>query len=251
MRNGADCRVGSQIRLHRVEDASHAIGGKYRGEPVGNCRYSDMTIFSFHPVKIITTGEGGIITTNSSELYQLLIRLRSHGITRDPVLMDGDSHGAWYYQQIELGFNYRMTDMQATLGTSQMSRLDEFAIRRHEIARRYNQLLSGLPLILPWQSPDGYSAFHLYVVRIDPAKTTISRRTLFDELRNANIGVNVHYIPVHTQSYYRRLGFTNGMFPEAESYHAETISLPMFSAMTVIQQDRVVGVINEIFDHVK
>jgi UDP-4-amino-4,6-dideoxy-N-acetyl-beta-L-altrosamine transaminase len=235
--------LGREYGFIVIEDASHAIGGKYQEEPIGNCRYSDMTVFSFHPVKIITTGEGGAVTTNRPDLYERLLRLRSHGITRDPALMESENHGAWYYQQIELGFNYRMTDIQAGLGASQMARLDEFVTRRHELAERYNRLLAGLPLIVPWQNPDGCSAFHLYVVRVDPAKAT--RRHVFDLLRAANIGVNVHYIPVHTQPYYRRLGFTDGMFPESEQYYSEAISLPMFASMTNELQGRVVEVVRK------
>lgn len=250
---GQSCEMARIAELGReygftvIEDASHAIGGKYRGEPVGNGRHSDMTVFSFHPVKIVTTGEGGVIVTNRPELHEKLIRLRSHGITRDPALMKDESHGAWYYQQVELGFNYRMTDMQAALGTSQMTRLDEFVTRRHDLARRYDCLLSDLPLILPWQSPDAYSAFHLYVVRVDASKAKVTRRQLFDLLRAADIGVNVHYIPVHTQPYYRKMGFVEGMFPEAEHYYAEAISLPMFAGMTEGQQDRVIEILKECF----
>lgn len=230
------CKYGFMI----IEDASHAVGGSYKSGKIGCCSFSDMTVFSFHPVKIITTGEGGMILTNRLDLREKLVRLRSHGITRDASFMDGESHGSWYYQQIELGFNYRMTDMQAALGVSQMQCLDDFVARRHELASRYNQLLADLPLTLPWQHPDTRSAFHLYVIRIDSTRTSIPRRRVFDDLRNANIGVNVHYIPVHTQPYYQRMGFAHGMFPEAERYYSEAISLPMFSAMTEQQQDRVV-----------
>lgn len=226
-----------------IEDASHAIGGYYKGEPIGNCRFSDMTVFSFHPVKIITTGEGGMVLTNNAELHYRLVRLRSHGITRDPSKMIGESHGSWYYQQIELGFNYRMTDIQAALGVSQMAQLGEFVARRHELAQRYDSLMSDLPITLPWQSPEGYSAFHLYVVRVNAA----FRSQVFNALRAANIGVNVHYIPVHTQPYYVRLGFSAGMYPEAECYYRQAISLPIFACMTDEQLDRVVEVMKFVF----
>lgn len=229
-----------------IEDASHAIGARYKGGPVGNCRHSDMTVFSFHPVKIITTGEGGMVLTNNTELHDRLVRLRSHGITRDPSLITEELHGPWYYQQIELGFNYRMTDIQAALGVSQMQRIDEFVEKRHELANRYDRLLSDLPLFLPWQSPEGYSAFHLYVVRMAAA----SRLQVFDALRAANIGVNVHYIPVHTQPYYRRMGFVEGLFPEAEQYYNEAISLPMYYGMTEMQQSRVVITLHECLQSV-
>jgi UDP-4-amino-4,6-dideoxy-N-acetyl-beta-L-altrosamine transaminase len=250
---GQPCEMARIAELGReygfviIEDASHAIGAKYLREPVGNCRYSDMTVFSFHPVKIITTGEGGMVVTNRKDLNESQIRLRSHGITRDPSLIEGDSHGPWYYQQLELGFNYRMTDIQAALGFSQMLRLDDFVARRYELVQRYNELLYGLPLVLPWQQPDNHSAFHLYVVKVDTTKTALSRRQVFDTLRSANIGVNVHYIPVHTQTYYKRMGFSEGMFPEAEQYYAEAVSLPMFSGMTENQQDRVVDVLKGCF----
>jgi UDP-4-amino-4,6-dideoxy-N-acetyl-beta-L-altrosamine transaminase len=195
-----------------VEDASHAIGGRYRQTVIGSCSCSDMTVFSFHPVKIITTGEGGMVLTNSREMYEKLARLRSHGITRDPALMEGDSHGPWYYQEIELGFNFRMTDIQAALGLSQLKCLDEFVARRHHLIGRYSQALSNLPLVLPYQHPEAYSAFHLYVIRLKLNAMKMNRRKVFEELRASGIGVNVHYIPVHTQPYYRKLGFNAGDF---------------------------------------
>ncbi len=222
-----------------IEDASHAIGGKYLDEAVGNCRYSDITVFSFHPVKIITTAEGGLALTNNQDLAQRMDLLRSHGITRDSALMTQITDGPWYYQQIDLGFNYRMTELQAALGVSQMERLDAYVSRRHELARRYDQVMDGSPLTLPWQSPEGYSAYHLYPVRVESRR----RREIFEIMRGADIGVNVHYIPVHTQPYYRKLGFVEGMFPEAERYYAEAISLPLFAGMTEGQQDRVVDVL--------
>lgn len=221
-----------------IEDASHAIGGKYCSEPVGNCRYSDITIFSFHPVKIVTTAEGGMALTNNVKLAQRMGLLRSHGITRDETLMTHEPDGPWYYQQIDLGFNYRMTELQAALGTSQMQRLDAYVARRHELAQRYNQLLNGLPVTLPWQHPDSYSGLHLYVIRIRGGKEKHLR--VFETLRALGVGVNLHYIPVHTQPYYQDMGFRQGDYPEAEAYYGQAISLPMFPTMTEQQQDEVV-----------
>ena len=229
-----------------IEDASHAIGGKYRGEPIGNCRYSDITVFSFHPVKIITTAEGGLAVTNCTELFERMALLRSHGITRDPAQMVSAPDGAWYYEQIELGFNYRMTDLQAALGLSQFHRLDSYVARRHELARRYDELLVDLPVVTPRQHEDSYSGLHLYVVRLCLKQIGKTHRQVFDELRVSGIGVNLHYIPVHTQPFYRRLGFKRGSFPEAERYYQEAISLPMFPLLSNEDQDRVVAVLGEI-----
>jgi len=228
-----------------IEDASHAIGGKYKGEPIGNCRYSDITVFSFHPVKIITTAEGGMALTNDAALAERMELLRSHGITRDPALMTHEPDGPWYYQQVDLGFNYRMTDLQAALGVSQLERLDRYVQRRHELAQRYNQLLQPLPLTPPWQHPDSYSGLHLYVIRLQLDSGARSHRQVFERLRALGIGVNLHYIPVHTQPYYRQLGFTHGDFPEAERYYAEAISLPLYATMTEQQQDQVVAALAE------
>jgi UDP-4-amino-4,6-dideoxy-N-acetyl-beta-L-altrosamine transaminase len=232
--------------IHVIEDASHAIGGRYRGAPIGNCTFSDMTVFSFHPVKIITTGEGGMIVTNRPELHEKLIRLRSHGITRDPALMEGESQGAWYYQQIELGFNYRMTDIQAALGESQLKRIGEFIERRHVLAERYNKALHGMPLTLPWQRPDCYSAYHLYPIRLNTAELSKTRRQVFDALRSAGILVNVHYIPVHTQPYFLRMGFKKGDFPESENYYSGAISLPMYFGLSDSDQDYVISCVREV-----
>lgn len=229
-----------------IEDASHAIGGKYKGEPVGNCRYSDITVFSFHPVKVITTAEGGMAMTNDDQLAGRMALLRSHGITRDPALMTHVPDGPWYYQQVDLGFNYRMTDIQAALGVSQMTRLDRYIERRHVLARRYDRLLDGLPVTLPWQHPDGYSGLHLYVIRLQLDKVGRSHRQIFESLREQGIGVNLHYIPVHTQPYYRDLGAATGQFPEADRYYAEAISLPLYSGLTNAQQDRVIGALTEV-----
>jgi UDP-4-amino-4,6-dideoxy-N-acetyl-beta-L-altrosamine transaminase len=226
-----------------IEDASHAIGGRYQGGPIGNCHYSDITVFSFHPVKIITTAEGGMALTNSAELANKMALLRSHGITRDPAQMTHESDGPWYYQQIELGFNYRMTELQAALGVSQMARLDQYVTRRHQLAYRYDELLATLPVTTPWQQPDGYSGLHLYVICLQLDKLNLCHREVFDSLREKGIGVNLHYIPVHTQPYYQRMGFNFGDFPEAERYYAEAISLPLFPAMTDSDQDDVISAI--------
>ena len=224
-----------------IEDASHACGSKYKNEPIGNCRYSDMTVFSFHPVKIITTAEGGMVTTNDNSLAARMERLRSHGITRDPALMTHEPDGPWYYQQIDLGYNYRMTDIQAALGLSQLSRLDYYVKRRNELAERYNRLLESLPLTNPWQHSDSYSAFHLYVIRLHLNEINKSHKEVFESLRQQDIGVNLHYIPVYMQPWYQTMGFHNGDYPEAEKYYSEAISLPLYPTMTEQQQDFVVA----------
>jgi len=234
--------LGQRYGFRIIEDASHAVGGRYLGEPIGNCRYSDITVFSFHPVKIITSAEGGMALTNDPQLAMKMERLRSHGITRDPAVMAADSDGPWYYQQIELGYNYRMTDLHAALGCSQLQRLDEYVNCRHEIAARYDAAFKGLPLTVPYQHPDGRSALHLYPIHITNVAT---RRRVFEALRSKGVGVNVHYIPVHTQPYYRRLGFRLGDFPASEHYYAGAISLPMFPTLTVAQQDEVIGITRE------
>lgn len=228
-----------------IEDASHAIGGKYQGEFIGNGRYSDITVFSFHPVKIITTAEGGMALTNDAELASKMALLRSHGITRDPAQMTHEADGPWYYQQIDLGFNYRMTELQAALGVTQMERLDQYVARRHQLARRYDDLLASLPVTTPWQHPDSYSGLHLYVIRLQLDKIGKAHRQVFEALRELGIGVNLHYIPVHTQPYYQRMGFQAGDFFEAERYYAEAISLPMFQTMTEAQQDEVVAAVRK------
>lgn len=228
-----------------IEDASHAIGGQYQGRPIGNCEYSEITVFSFHPVKIITTAEGGMALTNSADLAQKMDLLRSHGITRDQARMSQEADGPWYYQQIELGFNYRMTELQAAIGVSQMERLDSYVARRHQLARRYDELLSELPLTLPWQHPDSYSGLHLYVIRLQLEKVSVDHRAVFEALRTRGIGVNLHYIPVHTQPYYRQMGFELGDYPNAERYYAEAISLPMFQTLGDDQQKRVVAALEE------
>ena len=224
-----------------VEDASHAIGGKYKGEFIGNGCYSDITVFSFHPVKIITTAEGGMALTNDADLAHKMELLRSHGITRDAERMTHAPDGSWYYQQVDLGFNYRMTDLQAALGISQMNRLDSYVARRHELAQRYEQLLADLPVTTPWQHSDSYSGTHLYVIRLHLDNIGKSHREVFEALREQGIGVNLHYIPVHTQPYYQRMGFQVGDYPQAEKYYAEAISLPMYQSMSHRQQDEVIA----------
>ena len=232
-----------------IEDASHAIGGKYKGEPIGNCKYSDITVFSFHPVKIVTTAEGGMAVTNDAKLSQKLELLRSHGITRDPSLMTKAMDGPWYYQQVDLGFNYRMTDLQSALGVSQMQRLSSFVARRHELAQRYNRMLDDLPITLPWQHPDSYSGLHLYVIRLQLDNTSKTHLEVFEGMRAAGILVNLHYIPVHMQPYYQELGFEMGQFPQAEQYYKEAISIPMFHTMTEVQQDKVVATLEELLGY--
>lgn len=226
------------LGIRIVEDASHAVGGSFMGDPVGSCKYSDVTVFSFHPVKIITTAEGGMAMTNDPVLAARMQRLRSHGITRETELMTEEPDGPWYYQQIELGWNYRMTEMQAALGLSQQSRLVEIVDRRNELADRYDSLLADLPLELPGRLEGARSAFHLYVVRLhDPE----SHLAVFEALRADGIGVNLHYIPVHLQPYYRDLGFTEGDFPAAEAYYERAISIPMFFGLSEADQDAVVA----------
>jgi UDP-4-amino-4,6-dideoxy-N-acetyl-beta-L-altrosamine transaminase len=232
--------LSQRYGFHIIEDASHAIGAKYCGEPIGNCRYSDITIFSFHPVKIITTAEGGMALTNNAELFNRMALLRSHGITRDPAQMAREADGPWYYQQIDLGFNYRMTELQAALGASQMQRLDSYVTRRRELAARYDTLLADLPIITPWQNPDNYSAWHLYVIRLKLDQISKTHRQVFEVLRELGIGVNLHYIPVYTQPYYQRMGFNFSDFPESEAYYAEAVSLPIYPSMTKFQQEYVV-----------
>lgn len=229
-----------------MEDASHAVGAEYLGAKIGNCAHSDLTVFSFHPVKILTTGEGGMLLTNNTGLYEKLIQLRSHGITRDPRLMQGPSDGPWYYQQIDLGFNYRMTDLQAALGASQIQRLPAFLVRRRALAARYTQRLAHLPLLPPKQHADTLSAWHLYVIQVDPTRTQISRKVLYEGLRERSIFSQVHYIPVHTQPWYRNLGFKSGDYPEAEAYYSRALSLPIYYELSDANQDRVIQALTEV-----
>jgi dTDP-4-amino-4,6-dideoxygalactose transaminase len=239
-------RLSDEYGFTVIEDASHAVGASYAGRPVGCGDYAHMTVFSFHPVKIVTTGEGGAVLTNDPALCDRLRRLRSHGITRDPAQMDEPDVGAWSYEMQELGFNYRITDIQAVLGLSQLKRLDGFLARRRMLVQRYDTLLKNLPLQLPQLDALDESAWHLYVVRVKDNSAHADRRAVFDALRAADIGVNVHYIPVHLQPYYRRLGFKPGDFPQAEQYYREALSLPLYAALTDAQQDRVVAQLNRV-----
>jgi dTDP-4-amino-4,6-dideoxygalactose transaminase len=238
-------RLADSYGFSIIEDAAHAIGAWYAGDPVGSCRYSDITVFSFHPVKIVTSAEGGMAVTNDAGLAEKLDLLRNHGITRNPSRMTEAAHGPWYYQQIELGFNYRMTDLQAALGASQMTRLDEFVGRRHEIFLAYNEAFSSLPLLLPVERPDSISSHHLYVVRLCVQDASKRRLQLFNELRAAGVGVNVHYIPVHLQPWYSQFGFRAGDFPAAEAFYEQAITLPLFPSMTTAQQHEVIHAVRE------
>ena len=243
----AIARLAQEYGFHVIEDASHAVGGKYQDRFIGDGRHADITIFSFHPVKIITTAEGGLALTNNPDLAARMQLARSHGITRDPDLMQGPSDGPWYYQQISLGYNYRMTELQAALGVAQMARLDAFVKRRSELALRYDALLADLPVETPWQHPDTHSARHLYVIRLKPDQVRATHREVFEQLRAAGIGVNLHYIPVHTQPYYQALGFRPGDFPQAEAYYEQAISIPLYAGLTKDNQDTVVEALKRIF----
>lgn len=229
-----------------IEDASHALGATYKDTRVGSCQYSDMTVFSFHPVKIITTGEGGMVLTNNKNLYEKLVLYRSHGITRDANKMTKEADGPWYYQQIELGYNYRMTDIQAALGYSQMERLDTFVARRRQLAQWYDELLADLPIRIPKQSADTNSSWHIYVVRLDKTRTSKSKVEVFEEMKKRGVTLNLHYIPVHLQPYYQALGFQQGDFPASERYYEEAFTLPIYYELTDEQQNQVVKALREV-----
>jgi UDP-4-amino-4,6-dideoxy-N-acetyl-beta-L-altrosamine transaminase len=231
--------LARRYRFKVIEDASHAIGAEYHDSTIGDCRFSDIAVFSFHPVKIITTGEGGLATTQSRELARKMQLLRTHGITRESVELERTDAGPWYYEQQCLGFNYRLTDIQAALGLSQLNNLDKWIERRHKIADTYDALLAELPLILPRRPSESRSASHLYVVQVDPLRTQLKRRVVFERLRAAGVGVNVHYVPVHTHPDFRALGFHAGQFPASEAYYSRCLSLPMFAALTDIEQGHV------------
>jgi UDP-4-amino-4,6-dideoxy-N-acetyl-beta-L-altrosamine transaminase len=249
---GQSCNMAAFYELSKeygfaiIEDASHAIGGGYKNKKIGSCQYCDITVFSFHPVKIITTGEGGMASTNDVDLAKRMRLLRSHGITRDESEMTSNPDGPWYYEQINLGFNYRMTDLQAALGLSQMSRLNDFVARRNAVAHRYDQLLRDAPVLTPKISEDAYSAYHLYVIQLDLEKISSSHINIFNGMRSSGIGVSLHYIPVYLQPYYQTLGFSRGYCPNAEKYYSRAISLPMYSDFTDEEQDWVVMQLNKV-----
>jgi UDP-4-amino-4,6-dideoxy-N-acetyl-beta-L-altrosamine transaminase len=228
-----------------IEDASHAIGGRYLDQPVGNCEFSDVTIFSFHPVKIITTAEGGMAVTNDQSVAERMALLRSHGITRKPDSMSKTPDGPWYYEQIALGFNYRMTDLQAALGISQLGRVDEYVASRHRIADIYDAHFAGEELLLPARLAESYSGFHLYVIRLAMPDFASRKLSVFNALSNKSIGVNLHYIPVHLQPYYQAMGFKHGDFPEAEKYYQQAITIPLFPQMTTDQIEYVASSVKE------
>lgn len=241
-------KLSIQYGFNIIEDASHAVGGSYSGHSVGSCAYSDITVLSFHPVKIITTGEGGMAITNDPQLAEKMSLLRSHGITRDAAKMSGDSHGDWYYEQIDLGLNYRITDIQAALGASQYSRLDEFVACRNRIATRYNEQLADFPVSTQQGSSEVCSAYHLFVIKLTQENHVRDRKHIFRSMREAGIGVNVHYIPVHTHPHYKKMGFNYGDFPEAERYYAAALSMPMYPDLTDENQDYVLGTLRRSLD---
>ena len=241
---GQSCEMSSIFELSKIynfkiiEDASHCIGGEYLDKKIGSCEFSDLCIFSFHPVKIITTGEGGMVTTNDESISRKLMRLRTHGITKNSVEMTKEPDGPWYYEQIDLGLNYRMTDIHAALGISQMKRIDEFIKRRHEIFARYNDSFKNIDIVTPWQHPDNYSALHLYIIRVKNHKDS------FKFMRNNGIGVNLHYIPIYRQPYFKKFGFDSINFPESEKYYKEAISIPIYPDLTSTDQNKVINVVH-------
>jgi UDP-4-amino-4,6-dideoxy-N-acetyl-beta-L-altrosamine transaminase len=237
--------LAQQYHFKIIEDASHAIGGQYLNQPIGQCRYSDITVFSFHPVKIITSGEGGMAVTNHKQYADKMVQLRQHGITRDPSQMTKEPDGPWYYQQTDLGFNYRLSDIHAALGLSQLQRLDQYVSMRQTLAASYYDFLVDLPILLPLQHADCFSAFHLYIIRIDPQQTTTPHLKVFKTLTAQGIGVSLHYTPVHLQPFYQRMGFKEGDFPEAESYYQQAITLPLYPTLTYQQQDQVIAALTK------
>tara|TARA_Y100000589_G_scaffold305927_1_gene320270 strand:+ start:10812 stop:11981 length:1170 start_codon:yes stop_codon:yes gene_type:complete len=238
--------LSKEFNFKIIEDASHALGGSYKNEKIGSCKFSDLTVFSMHPVKMITTGEGGVITTNNKLIAKKIKSLRSHGITKDTLDMTKVPDGLWYYEQLELGYNYRMPDINAALGITQLDKLDKFVSKREEIANYYDKNLIDLPLKTPHQIPNCVSSRHLYIIRIDNKHSKFKHKDIFSRLRDSNIGVNLHYIPIHLQPYFQNLGFIKGQFPEAEKYYEEAISLPIFTKLTKREQDYVIDTLRKL-----
>lgn len=239
--------LANQFEVFVIEDASHSTGGSYLGEPVGNCQFSDITVFSFHPVKIMTTTEGGIALTNNSELADRMVRIRTHGVTRNPAEMENDEPQPWEYEQIELGLNYRMSEIQAALGISQLNRLDQFIARRRQLAMQYDEQLRELPLLLPNIHPEGESTWHLYPVLIDSERTSLNREQVYYSLLEQGIKSNVHFIPIHTQPYFKKMGFKWGDFPVSEWFYSNELSLPMYFGLSDDQQLSVVHALKKAF----
>jgi len=245
---GHSCEMNKIYQLSKkygfkiIEDASHAIGGKYKKQPIGCCEYSDITVFSFHPVKIITTGEGGMAVTNKNELANKMSLLRSHGVTRDQDLMTEVPDGAWYYQQIDLGFNYRMTDIQAALGISQLNRLDQYIEKRHCIATRYDEELNGYSVTSQLQRDDTHSSYHLYVIRVK----RVQHKKIYNKLIENGIGVNVHYIPIYRQPYYKQFGYNKENYPNSERYYLQAISIPIYPTLTNIEQEKIISTLQKL-----
>ncbi|MFC1843861.1 UDP-4-amino-4,6-dideoxy-N-acetyl-beta-L-altrosamine transaminase [Thermodesulfobacteriota bacterium] len=236
--------LSREYNFHVIEDACHALGGRYKNSPVGNCRYSDITVFSFHPVKNITTGEGGMAVTNDLQFAEKMRLLRNHGITRNPELLPLEQDGSWHYQQIDLGYNYRLTDFQAALGISQLKRLDEFVSKRHKVAQRYDELLSDIPVQLPIRDSESYSGMHLYVICLELEKIKINHRAVFDGLRKNGVNVNIHYIPIYRQPYYKN--FITDQFIQSEKYYSRAITLPMYPDLSLIDQDKVISALKKV-----
>ena len=238
--------LSKQYGFKIIEDASHAIGGKYKNEPIGNCKYSDITVFSFHPVKIMTTGEGGMAMTNDHKLANRMELLRSHGITKDESLMVEESDGGWYYQQVALGFNYRMTDIQAALGVSQLERVDENVTCRNELAKIYDEAFLETSIVPQHQEPDSYSAYHLYAIQLKEGVTPEAHANIYNSMRDAGVGVNLHYIPVHTQPMYKTLGFKESDYPNAQQYYQRAITLPLYPTLSNESQEKVINTFSKV-----
>jgi UDP-4-amino-4,6-dideoxy-N-acetyl-beta-L-altrosamine transaminase len=241
-------KLSQEYNFRIIEDASHAIGGKYLDENIGSCRFSDITIFSFHPVKIITTAEGGAATTNNDLIYNRLQRHRSHGITSDKKdFVDRPANEIWNYQQIYIGYNYRMTEIQAALGISQLKRINQFVEKRQSIANRYNLELKDLPLILPFQIKESNSSYHLYPIRINKNFSKIDQKDLHEILIQNAIGVNLHYIPIYRQPFYENMGFKKGYCIESENFYETILSIPIYYGLTIEKQNRVIEIIKNAF----